>query len=152
MTSSTFTGQVAVVTGASGGIGRAIATRLLDRGATVCLAGRDQAALTAVIGELAWPADRALPYVVDLTDDDSVDRFCTNVVRDHAHLHVLVHSAGTIAIDTVADAAMSDFDRHYRVNLRAPYQITQRLLPHLTVSQGQVAFVNSTAGLRAGKG
>jgi NADP-dependent 3-hydroxy acid dehydrogenase YdfG len=74
------------------------------------------------------------------------------VAREHPDVHVLVHCAGTIAMDTVADAVLDDFDRQYRVNLRAPFVITQRLLPSIITCRGQVAFVNSTAGVRAGSG
>jgi len=99
MTSPTFAGHTAVVTGAAGAIGQAIASRLLERGATVCVAGRASAALRATIAEREWPVDRALPYIVDLDDIESIAQFCGDVEREHPEVHVLVHCAGTIAME-----------------------------------------------------
>jgi NADP-dependent 3-hydroxy acid dehydrogenase YdfG len=62
---------------------------------------------------------------------------------------VLVHSAGEIALGSFESLSSSNFDHLYRVNLRAPYVLTQDLLPALRRAQGQVVFVNSSAGLRA---
>jgi NADP-dependent 3-hydroxy acid dehydrogenase YdfG len=65
---------------------------------------------------------------------------------------VLVHGAGVFACAPVARASVHELDRLYRVNVRAPYVLTQALLPGLRRARGQVVFVNSSAGLHAGAG
>src|SRR5262249_36580240 len=64
-------------------------------------------------------------------------------------LDVLVHSAGTIQLGSVASEPTSSLDRQYAVNLRAPFALTKALLPALRECQGQVVFINSTAALKA---
>jgi NADP-dependent 3-hydroxy acid dehydrogenase YdfG len=62
---------------------------------------------------------------------------------------VLVHSAGVISLGTVESAPVEDLDRHYQINVRAPYLLTQALLPLLRSHQGQIVFVNSSAAVSA---
>jgi len=152
MNTTSFFGQTAIVTGASGAVGQAIAARLLDRAATVCLLARSEESLHSLIAEKAWPPERALPYTVDLAEPAAVTRLCHELSRQHRSVHLLVHCAGTIAIHDVEQARIEDLDLQYQVNLRAPYQITQLLLPRIIACKGQVAFINSTAVLRPAKG
>jgi NADP-dependent 3-hydroxy acid dehydrogenase YdfG len=67
-------------------------------------------------------------------------------------VHVLVHAAGAIAFGTVGESPVDDFDRQYQVNVRAPYQLTQALLPRMAACRGQVVFINSSAGITARQG
>ena len=136
-------GRLAVVTGASGGIGAALARALAGRGAEVCALGRRLEALDA-LG--AGVRTRRL----DLTDDVAVDELAGELER----VDVLVHCAGEIQHAPVADARVEDLDLQYRANLRAPYRLTQSLLPALRASQGDVVFVNSSIypNARAGTG
>jgi len=62
-------------------------------------------------------------------------------------MDILVHSAGVIALGPLESASLEDFDRQYRTNVRAPFALTQALLPMLRVHQGSVVFVNSSAGM-----
>lgn len=146
--------RVAVVTGASSGIGRAIALALAGEGATVCLVGRRAAALEDVAGQVRTAGGHAWTYRVDLTNDAEVASLAAGLARDVGGVDVLVHAAGVIAFGPVEQAAVEEFDRQYRTNVRAPYLLTQALLPMLRARGGQVVFVNSSAGLggRAGSG
>jgi NADP-dependent 3-hydroxy acid dehydrogenase YdfG len=63
---------------------------------------------------------------------------------------VLVHSAGVIHFGKLESVPMDEFDSQYRVNVRGPYLLTQALLPMIKKSQGQIVFINSSAGLNAG--
>lgn len=95
-----------------------------------------------------------LPYRVDLADDAAVGRFVRRLLRveelEGTPPAVLVHSAGMIRLGTVEASHVADLDLLYRVNVRAPYLLTQALLPALKRARGQVVFVNSGAGLHAG--
>ncbi len=142
-------GQVAVVTGASSGVGRAIAIALAREGAVLCLVGRRKAALDAVIAEARDAGGRSRGYETDLSREDEVRRLVAEVGRDVEGVDILVHSAGEIHLGTFETAAAADFDRHYQVNVRAPYVLTQGWLASLKARRGQVVFVNSSAGLTA---
>ena len=142
-------GQIAVITGASGGIGRAVAAALVSRGFRTCLTGRDGVRLQSVADELA--TDGARPTIVgaDLGRDDDV-RAVVAAVEAMGRVDVLVHAAGAIRLGDVMAAGPEDLDEMYRVNFRAPYLLTQALQPLLVASRGQVVFINSTAALRSG--
>ncbi|MEA2624845.1 MAG: hypothetical protein QOD06_890 [Candidatus Binatota bacterium] len=135
----------ALVTGASSGIGRAIALELAARGFALELVGRSRERLDAVVRDVAH---RARAHEADLLDDLQVAAIARAVTR----LDLLVHAAGAVALGAVGDAPIGDLDHQYRANLRVPFLLTQALLPLLRASRGQVVFVNSGAGLDARAG
>ena len=141
-------GLGAVVTGASSGVGCAIARALAAKGVTVCLVGRNREALERVSAETG----SGIVCRADLTVDADVQAVVSVAGDELPGVDVLVHCAGIIEGDEMATASAADFDRQYRVNLRAPYVLTQALLPMLVQRRGQVVFVNSTAGSTAGPG
>lgn len=129
--------QVAVVTGASSGIGKAIASALGAQGATLCVLGRN-------VGALQVPAPRVARYAVDLADETQIGDVTANLQKDFGGVDILVHSAGVFIQGRVDAATSADFDLQYRVNVRAPYLLTQALLPALRVRRGQIVFLNSS--------
>jgi NADP-dependent 3-hydroxy acid dehydrogenase YdfG len=140
----------ALVTGASSGIGRAIAFALARRGMRVVAAGRDRQRLAAVVAALPEPG--GLAVAADLSDDEGCTRLAARVEVESATLEVLVHAAGVVHVGPLADATAAQFDDLYRVNLRAPFAVTRALLPRIRAARGQIVFVNSTAGLAPGAG
>jgi NAD(P)-dependent dehydrogenase (short-subunit alcohol dehydrogenase family) len=137
--------MAALVTGAGSGIGKALALALAERGDILCLAGRREAALQAVAAEANSRAARVLCCPTDLTVDDEIKRLAQFIRREVGRLDVLIHSAGSIEPAEMEHVTTSAFDRQYRINLRAPYFLTQALLPMLQESCGQVVFINSSA-------
>lgn len=144
---STLENQVAVVTGASRGIGRAIALGLAAQGASLCLVGRKLETLQSV-GNAA-KATEIRCYRADLAVEGEVDELIAAIGRDLRSIDILVHSAGVLWPGPLEAATAAQLDDHYKVNLRAPYVLTQALLPVLKTRQGQILFVNSSAGLTA---
>lgn len=138
-----FSGQVAVVTGASSGIGKAIALELAAEGAKVCLVGRQKESLDAVAKSTQLSEQQMSGYQVDLTQDDAVIEFAKQLQREFGFVDLVVHGAGAIARGWFAEAPVEDFDWQYRINVRAPYLLTQALLPVLKSRQGQIVFLNS---------
>ncbi len=139
--------RVAMVTGASSGIGRAIAVALSRNGIRVCALGRNAKALAETVAATQEYVP-ATALKIDLTADEGMDaplRYIAQVGR----VDFLIHSAGIIHQDRMENATIRDLDRQYAVNVRAPYVLTQRLLPQLIASRGQIVFVNSSAGLAA---
>lgn len=147
-----FTGMTALVTGASSGIGRAIALELAAAGVSVGLVARRADALETTAaaarqsGALAWTSP------LDLGNDEQLRRLRDRLVNEGHGLDILVHAAGTHFLGAVADAPVAQLDQQYTVNVRAPYLLTQLLLPLLRLRRGQIVFVNSTVGLQARAG
>src|SRR5262245_4068379 len=140
----------AVVTGASSGIGRAIALRLAAEGADVCLVGRRADALEAAAA--AGGGGRRIPLVADLASDAEVRELARRAQAELPGVGVLVHAAGVHAMGPVESAPVGSLDAQLGVNLRAPYLLTQLLLPALVAAGGDVVFVNSSAGRSARAG
>jgi NADP-dependent 3-hydroxy acid dehydrogenase YdfG len=148
MSTSPLQETTCVVTGASSGIGRAIAVALASAGATVCAVARRLDELEATASR-ANGAGRFALYQTDLVDDKQVTRLGEALVTREDGVDVLVHSAGTISLGDLETAPVRDLDRQYAANVRAPYLLTQALLPALRASEGQILFINSTVGLTA---
>jgi len=144
--------QTAVITGASGGIGGAIAVALAQEGARVCLCGRDAGRLGSLAGRLRAASHEEKTCVADLTREADVDRLVDLVSAEFGRLDVLVHSAGVIDHGELQTAPLAALDRQYSANVRAPLALTQRLLPLLQRPRGQIVFINSSAGLAARPG
>jgi NADP-dependent 3-hydroxy acid dehydrogenase YdfG len=144
---TSLSGQIALVTGASSGIGRAIALALAAEEARICLVGRRLDALRSVARSAGAAGAETETYSVDLALDKDVRELAVRISDDFGRVDVLVHSAGLISLGSVESASVEDFDRQYRTNVRAPYLLTQVLLPMLRASQGQVVFINSSAVL-----
>jgi NADP-dependent 3-hydroxy acid dehydrogenase YdfG len=140
--------QTCVVTGASSGIGRAVAVALASAGATVCAVARRKDELQAT-ADRANGAGRFALYPADLVDEEQLAALTSALRAREGGLDVLVHSAGTISLGDVETASIRDLDRQYAANVRAPYLLTQSLLPALRASGGQIVFINSTVGLSA---
>lgn len=135
-------GQFALVTGAGGGIGRALAQALAAEGATVCLVGRRPGLLEETARVCGTGRVRVCP--TDLTKEEQIDGLALELERDFGRVDVLVHCAGVISHGTIKEAALESFDAQYAANVRAPYLLTQRLLPLLLKGPGQVVFINSS--------
>jgi len=142
--------QIAVITGASGGIGRAVAAALAARGLQPCLAGRDLERLQRVADDLAARGSRTSLVRADLGSDEGI-RGLVASVEALGRVDVLFHGAGALRLGDVMAAGWDDLDELYRVNVRAPYLLTKALLPLLVASRGQIVFVNSSAAMRAGE-
>ena len=134
---------VALVTGASRGIGAAVA-RALAPGHDLLLGGRDQAALADLAAEL--PGSR--PWPVELTDATALAEATAGI----EHLDVLVHSAGTGLLGTVAETSADTWRRQFEINVVAVAELTRLLLPALRAARGRVVLINSGAGLSARPG
>ena len=138
-----LTNQIAVVTGASSGIGKAIAEALGAQGATLCLFGRN-------VDALQLPAPRVARFTVDLGDELQIRDVAARLQKDLGGVDILIHSAGVVVQDGPDPHA--DFDLQHRLNVRAPSLLTQELLPALQARHGQIVFINSSVARRSPAG
>jgi short-subunit dehydrogenase len=141
---------VALVTGASSGIGEATARRLArEPDAHLVLVARREDRLNALARELGSPAT---VIAADLTDPEAPARISEVVQREHGHLHLLVNNAGASWRGTFADTGWANVERHMKLNFEAPVRLIEALLPLLRetakTSTTTPAIVNvaSTAG------
>lgn len=145
-------GQVAVVTGASSGVGRAIALALAQKGVRLCLVGRQSETLDAVAQIVRATSSQVACYQADLAVNTDIEGLATHLRMGFEGVDILIHSAGLIELGRMGCASAEGLDRHYQVNLRAPYILTQALLSTLRLRKGQIVFINSSVGLNARAG
>lgn len=133
--------MTAVVTGASSGIGEAIASSLAKNKMRVALVGRRSSILQGLALKCG---PLASPYPCDLTDDAQVSTLIHKIQSDMNRIDVLVHSAGMIKLANVEGSSVKDFDAQFAANVRAAYVLVQLMLPRLRDVSGQVVFINSS--------
>ena len=136
--------KICVVTGASSGIGRALAVAFVRAGADVWAIGRSRERLDAIADDAGGGAHRTRPLIVDVEREDELESACREILSRDPCVDVLVHSAGVISRGPVEAATDEELDSQYRVNLRAPFFLTRRLLPALKLSRGQIVFMNGS--------
>ena len=139
-----FAHQTAVVTGASRGIGRAVAMRLAELGANLCVVGRELRTLESVNNAVGNAGVSVACYCADLTMDAQMLGLIDALQTHHPRIDVLIHSSGFISLGTIEETCVNALDHQYRSNVRAPYSLTQALLPALRRSRGQIVFINSS--------
>ena len=138
--------QVALVTGAGSGIGKAIALALAAHETKLWLVGRTESKLRSVAASAGQRTDpHCLP--VDLAYGPEIMKLAEKVQGNSGRLDILIHCAAHIALGSLEKASVDELDRHYQVNVRAPYLLTQALLPLLRKHRGQIVFINSSTGL-----
>lgn len=148
----TLENHVAVVTGASQGIGRAIALSLAAKRVRLFLVGRNSTMLHEVAELARKSSSMVAVHAIDLVSDGAVIDIAHTVSRQFGDLDVLIHCAGAYSKGDLQAASVEEFDRLYRTNVRVPYLLTQSLLPMLKKRKGQIVFMNSTQGLQAQAG
>ncbi len=139
----------AIVTGATSGIGKAVARRFAREGAALALVGRDAGALDAVVDELAGAGCQARAVVTDVTAADAPAGIVGAAVEAFGGIDALVNAAGVIAGGTVQSTDDRSWDAMLDVNVRAPFRLMREAAPHLAASRGAVVNISSVTGLRA---
>jgi NAD(P)-dependent dehydrogenase (short-subunit alcohol dehydrogenase family) len=148
----TLADQVAIVTGASRGIGAATARALADAGATVALAARDAARLEQLAAEIEAAGGTALSVPTDIGDPDDVERMVARTLDAFGRLDIAVNNAagGGHPPTPLTDVATADFDSALAINLRGTFLcLKHEIAAMLDSGGGAVVNMTSTAGLEA---
>ncbi len=150
--SSEFAGKVALVTGASRGIGRAIALEVAARGALVVLGARDASRLATAVEEISSAGGRAEAMALDVVDRASVDTAFAKILASHGRLDFLVNNAGITRDNLLIRMKLEEWDAVMATNLTGVFQCTQvALKPMLKQRNGRIVTITSVVGL-AGNG
>ncbi len=119
--------RVALVTGASGGLGRAITHELAKQGCVLFLTGRDTERLDAVRREVQSRGATVYTHVADLAVTAEVDELTRQAFNNAGTVDILVNSAGVFPVAPLAETAAQDFDQSFAVNVRAPFLLMRQL-------------------------
>lgn len=142
-------GQVAIVTGASSGLGRATAVALARAGAQVALLARTEDDLRHAASEVEAAGGRALALPVDLAREGELASAVERAVEAFGRVDVLVNAAATDVPGAVAELPTEGWDRVLDVNLRAPFLLARTVFPHMrNARRGTIVNVSSVAGKR----
>jgi NADP-dependent 3-hydroxy acid dehydrogenase YdfG len=144
--------HIAIVTGASGGIGRGISLALATQGANVCLVGRNEQRLKTT-ADLCEPFQHKIEtFKCDISRSEDIDVLCSHVKQQFGRADILVHCAGVITHAKLESTPSEILDQQLLTNLRGPMLLTQGVLPLLKRPRGQIVFINSSATLSIAPG
>ena len=144
-----LSGSVALVTGASRGIGRATALALAKAGVKVALAARSAADLDAVLTEIQRRGGEARVFHSDLADHDAPRLLVRGVVEAFGRLDILVNNAGSAVAGPISETTLEEWDRLMAINARAPFLLCRESLPHLKESgHGRIVNISSVVGFK----
>ncbi|WP_158925328.1 SDR family NAD(P)-dependent oxidoreductase [Acidisphaera sp. S103] len=147
-----LTGRVALVTGASRGIGAAVALALADAGADVAVNYRERAAeADSVAAAVVAMGRRAISVAADVSDGAAVAAMAGTVAERLGGIDILVNNAGIGLVRGIDDLTEADFDRTIAVNLKSVFLCTQAVLPHMR-GQAWGRIVNISSGAARGAG
>ena len=144
-----FKGKVAVITGGSSGIGKAIAGRCLDEGMQVVLAGINLNNLNAARKELSAHGGAVLPVQADVSRPDDIQRLAEKTVETFGGAHLLVNNAGVYAGTTIWESTPQDWQWVINVNLWGTLNRLRTFVPIMLAQESECHIVNvsSLAGL-----
>jgi NAD(P)-dependent dehydrogenase (short-subunit alcohol dehydrogenase family) len=150
MTTINLTGKVALVTGGSRGLGRAICLGFAAAGADVVIASRKQESCDAVAAEIRALGREALPFATHMGDLGAIDRLIEGALESFGHIDILVNNAGiSPTLSDLSSASPDLFQKMFDVNTRGPWYLASRIAPKMA-AQGGGSMINmiSVAALR----
>ncbi len=148
-----FTAKIALVTGASRGIGEAIARRLASEGAHVLAAARSADALDRVVSEIVAAGGKASALALDLADAASIDAAVKTALAAHGEIHVLVNNAGVTEDNLILRMGRDAWDRVLATNLTGVFLLTQAVIKGMVRKRyGRIVNVTSVVGLMGNAG
>ncbi|KQS00479.1 oxidoreductase [Williamsia sp. Leaf354] len=154
MTKERLSGTLAVITGASSGIGAATARALASEGATVVVLARRLDRLTELVAEIESTGGTARAREVDVTDADAVSRVIASIGEEFGRIDILVNNAGFLSNRPAVEASLADWHQMVDVNINGVLNTTHAALPLVTAAVGgardiaDIVTISSVAGRR----
>lgn len=149
--SGKLAGKIAIITGASSGIGAATALLFSRYGVSLAITGRNVENLQAVAEKCADgnAANKPLTIQADLNNELDTKRIVDETLKKYGRLDILVNNAGILEMGTIQNTTLEQFDRVMNTNVRAIYHLTMLATPHLIESKGNIINVSSVNGIRS---
>jgi NAD(P)-dependent dehydrogenase (short-subunit alcohol dehydrogenase family) len=141
--------RVVMVTGATSGIGRAVANRFAAASDQVIAVGRNAPVLEKVAGEISARGGKPATIIIDVTDEAGVRNSFDQAVDQAGGLDVLVNAAGHITSGSIENTTLTAWDSMMNVNLRSVFHLMQLATPHLIKTKGNIVNISSVTGLRS---
>ena len=147
---SSLAGKVAIITGASSGIGAATAVQFAKLGALLAITGRNEDNLRSTAQQCKEQSG-AEPLLIpaDLVKEEDCSRIIQDTVNKYGHLDVLVNNAGVLEMGSIENTSLEQYDRVMGVNMRSVYHLTMLAVPHLETTRGNIVNVSSVNGIRS---
>lgn len=138
--------HIGVITGASSGIGKAIAMEFASNGITVCLGARSTDKLDKIVEEIKSNGGDAYSFFLDLLDDESIQNFIKDI-NEIGKVKTLINNSGFGKFDKIENVELADWDEMMSVNLRSAFVLSQAFIPNMKKNKsGNLVFINSVAG------
>jgi 3-oxoacyl-[acyl-carrier protein] reductase len=146
-------GKTALVTGASQGIGEAVARRLAEQGARVVLAARNEEKLTRLAEEIGASGGAAHPLVLDMMQPETFGERLKSLPGEYGAIDVLINNAGITADNLLARMSLDDWERVLRTNLTGAFALTKEVIRGMMKKRwGRVISVSSVVGMMGNAG
>jgi len=147
---SSLAGKVAIITGASSGIGAATAVHFAKLGASLAITGRNVQNLKKTEDTcLKSGASEVSIIQADICDENDCERIIKETVEKYQKLDILVNNAGILEMGSIANTSLDQYDRVMNTNVRSVYHLTMLAVPHLEITKGNIVNVSSVNGLRS---
>lgn len=148
---SSLAGRVALITGASSGIGAATAVLFAKLGARLSLTGRNMENLEQVAKKCVEQPGAEQPFLViaDLAKEEDTKRVLEKTIEKYGQLNVLVNNAGILKSGSIENTSLEVYDEIMTINTRSIFHLTMLAVPHLVESKGSIVNVSSVNGLRS---
>lgn len=141
--------KVALITGASSGIGRSTARLFMNDGWSVVAVGRNQHELSELRDEVRGTSGKLHTHLADITETSQVDRLVSETLEHLGRIDVLVNAAGIIKNGNITDTTLQEWDRMLDINVRSVFYLMHKCVPSLERTKGNIVNISSVAGTRA---
>lgn len=148
-----FSGRTSIVTGASQGIGEAIALDLFEQGAEVILVDIQELKLNDVVQKILDKGGKAAAYVVDVSQSEQVAQIIQTMIQNHETIHHLVNNAGITRDNLLMRMKEDEWDLVMAVNLKGVFNFSKSLIRHMISNRyGRIVNISSVVGLMGNPG
>uniref|UniRef100_T1IUG3 3-oxoacyl-[acyl-carrier-protein] reductase n=1 Tax=Strigamia maritima TaxID=126957 RepID=T1IUG3_STRMM len=146
-----LSGKVAIITGASSGIGAATAQLFSKEGASLSLTGRNEENLKKTVEncDLNGSQPKPLLTIGSLTNEDVVKSLIDNTIKTFGRIDILVNNAGILETGSIENTSLEQYDRIFDINVKSVYHLTMLAVPHLIETKGCIVNVSSVNGIRS---
>ena len=139
--------KIAIVTGASSGIGKNISIQLAQNNFMVILIGRNQKKLKHIERRIKLSGNDCIIINADITNEQSVENILANI-KSPKSIEVLINNAGIGVFNKIENISVEEWDRQINTNLRASFLMTKLIVPYMIKNKtGKILFINSVAGI-----